>query len=174
MHIDKSKLTYKPGDTKFNPEDKLMTIPELLEYVMDDESHIMEVVATGAAVWNVLFQGDHRYAGMYLGVQGDPQSSRFKLFKMNEKDLERWNSSGKGIGGEEIAAGDTLSMGIELMSILEFNVDEKWGAHAGKEGPSMTKCAIAGLGAKLRPEEAAKLMVLPGVDEVLSPLLQLR
>lgn len=173
MFIDKKLVGYKPGDTEFKKDDVLLSVQELQEY-MDGSEQVSLIVTRGAAVWNVIHQGDHEDAGYFLGVQGDPRSDWIHLYQMDAAQKDRWNNT-TSFGGKDLGQNACFNLLLEADTILGgAELPDSLIEHMGKPGPSLTKCLVAGMASMLTPEAMVPLALLPGVGPMISTILQLR
>ena len=175
MFIDRHAISYKPGDSVFRGDDKLMTTEEFLAWLAGPEQ-VSIVAATGASIWNIIFQGEDAEAGVFLGVQGDPVSDWLNLYTLTDKDVERWNDAkSKSWGGKKLESGTCLNLMNDAYDMLEIDLSPSLATRLELPDPTLTKCMFAGMCAMLDNNSLAIMTLLPGAAQrIVAKVMQLR
>ena len=175
MFIDRHAISYKPGDTVFNTSDKLLTTEEFCSWLAGPEQ-VSISAATGASIWNIIFQGEDAEAGVFLGVQGDPVSDWVNLYELTPKDLERWNDvKSKSWGGKKVDSGTCLMLMNDAYDMLEIDLSPSLATRLDLPQATLTKCMFAGMCAMLDNNSLAIMTLLPGAAQrIVAKVMQLR
>lgn len=121
MFIDRHTIGYKPGDTKFKAGDTLMTSKEFLSW-LEGPQQVAHVLALGASVWNVLFQGEdpealaNSSAPSLIPTNGGMPAAAAAAASLNPGDLVKVYLG---------VQGDPVSDWINLYSLTEKDL-ERW------------------------------------------------
>ena len=171
MKVDMESQGYWYDDVSLKRGDRLLSMQEMKEY-LDDGEKAAQLAALGCLVMNVIYQGDE--AKDYdLMMNGDPRSDWVTLHKCTGEYKEvcgrKVRPSRKNI--EQAQAFNLLLEGC-LMMDMEISPDME--ARLTSEEPSLIKCLLAGLCARMDLEALSQMVLIPSADRMVSVIMQLR
>ena len=171
MKIDMESQGYWYDDVLLKKEDKLLSMEAMKKY-LDDGEKAAQLAALGCLIMNIIYQGDEA-KGYDLMMNGDPRSDWVSLHRCTGEYKEvrgrKVRPSRKNI--EQAQAFNLLLDGC-LMMDMEISPDME--ARLDSEEPSLIKCLLAGLCARMDLEALSQMVLIPSVDRIVSVIMQLR